>query len=52
MRNMRSGLCRNNVRYCKKMGTHYSCGLDYRLGAVHVSAKGKKVIQQMVKVRK
>ena len=23
--------------------------LDYRVGAVHVSAKGKKVIQQMVK---
>ena len=23
--------------------------LDYRVGAIHVSAKGKKVIQQMVK---
>ena len=23
--------------------------LDYRVGAVHVSAKGKKVIQQMIK---
>ena len=26
--------------------------LDYRVGAVHVSAKGKKVIQQMVKGEK
>jgi thymidylate synthase (FAD) len=26
--------------------------LDYRVGAVHVSAKGKKVIQQMVKGKK
>ena len=26
--------------------------LDYRVGAVHVSAKGKKVIQQMAKGEK
>ena len=26
--------------------------LDYRVGAVHVSAKGKKVIQKMVKGEK
>ena len=26
--------------------------LDYRVGAVHVSAKGKKVIQQIVKGQK
>ena len=25
---------------------------DYRVGAVHVSAKGKKIIQQMVKGKK
>ena len=35
------------------MGTNYSAAfLDYRVGAVHVSAKGKKVIQQMVKGEK
>ena len=27
----------------------HSAFLDYRVGAVHVSAKGKKIIQQMVK---
>ena len=27
----------------------HSAFLDYRVGAVHISAKGKKVIQQMVK---
>ena len=26
--------------------------LDYRVGAVHVSAKGKKIIQQMAKGKK
>ena len=26
--------------------------LDYRVGAVHVSAKGKKIIQQMAKGQK
>ena len=26
--------------------------LDYRVGAVHVSAKGKKVIQEMIKGNK
>ena len=26
----------------------HSAFLDYRVGAVHVSAKGKKVIQQMI----
>ena len=32
------------------MGSNYSCCfLDYRVGAVHVSAKGKKIIQKMVK---
>ena len=30
----------------------HSAFLDYRVGAVHVSAKGKKVIQQMVKGEK
>ena len=30
----------------------YAAFLDYRVGAVHVSAKGKKVIQQMVKGEK
>ena len=25
------------------------CFLDYRVGAVHVSAKGKKVIQKLIK---
>jgi len=30
----------------------HSAFLDYRVGAVHVSAKGKKVIQQMVKGQK
>ena len=32
--------------------THAAAFLDYRVGAVHVSAKGKKVIQQMVKGEK
>jgi thymidylate synthase (FAD) len=27
----------------------HSAFLDYRVGAVHVSAKGKKIIQKMVK---
>ena len=27
----------------------YSAFLDYRVGAVHLSAKGKNVIQQMIK---
>ena len=26
----------------------HSAFLDYRVGAVHVSAKGKKVVQQMI----
>ena len=30
----------------------HSAFLDYRVGAVHVSAKGKKIIQQMVKGEK
>ena len=30
----------------------HSAFLDYRVGAVHVSAKGKKIIQQMVKGQK
>ena len=30
----------------------HSAFLDYRVGAVHVSAKGKKVIQQMMKGEK
>ena len=30
----------------------HSAFLDYRVGAAHVSAKGKKVIQQMVKGQK
>ena len=30
----------------------HSAFLDYRVGAVHVSAKGKKVIQQMAKGKK
>ena len=30
----------------------HSAFLDYRVGAVHVSAKGKKVIQQMVRGEK
>ena len=30
----------------------HSAFLDYRVGAVHVSAKGKKVIQQMAKGEK
>ena len=35
------------------MGAYNSCSsLDYRVGAVHVSAKGKKVIQLMVKGEK
>ena len=35
------------------MGANNTCSfLDYRVGAVHVSAKGKKVIQQMVKGEK
>ena len=35
------------------MGSNYSCSfLDYRVGAVHVSAKGKKVIQLMAKGEK
>ena len=37
----------------KKMGANNSFSfLDYRVGAVHVSAKGKKVIQLMVKGKK
>ena len=30
----------------------HSAFLDYRVGAVHVSAKGKKIIQQMIKGEK
>ena len=30
----------------------HSAFIDYRVGAVHISAKGKKVIQQMVKGKK
>ena len=30
----------------------YAAFMDYRVGAVNVSAKGKKVIQQMVKGEK
>ena len=30
----------------------YAAFMDYRVGAVNVSAKGKKVIQQMVKEKK
>ena len=37
----------------KKVGSiTHSAFLDYRVGAVHVSAKGKKIIQQMVKGEK
>ena len=35
-----------------KMGLNLCCLLDYRVGAVHVSAKGKKVIQLMAKGKK
>ena len=31
---------------------HHAAFMDYRVGAVNVSAKGKKVIQQMVKGEK
>ena len=33
----------------KNVPITHAAFLDYRVGAVHVSAKGKKVIQQMVK---
>ena len=34
------------------MPIRHSAFLDYRVGAVHVSAKGKKVIQKMAKGEK
>ena len=47
-----------NFQLYDSLYTHYRIShthaafLDYRVGAVHVSAKGKKVIQQMAKGEK